>query len=118
MDPKHIYKIFRPSEWDDFQSSGQFAGSLDDLRDGFIHFSTNAQVPGTLAKYYTDRKDIVLAKIVADGLGDDLKYETSRGGQAFPHLYAALSMSSVTQYWVLPADEDGLYAVEEILGAK
>jgi len=115
MYPSYIYKIFRPAEWESFQRINQFDGSPDDKRDGFIHLSTGHQVPGTLAKYYTDGKDIILAKVNAESLGPDLKYEVSRGGAEFPHLFAPLKMSSVSRHWVLSPDSDGLYAVDDLL---
>jgi uncharacterized protein (DUF952 family) len=111
---KTIYKIFRKREWAAAQRAGQFAGSPDDLRDGFIHFSTAAQLRGTLAKYFTAESEIVLAAIDARALGDSLKWEVSRGGMMFPHLYASLPMEAVRQVtrhrrdksgeFILPAD--------------
>ena len=115
MRPHHIYKIFRPSEWDDFTNSGLFTGSLDDKRDGFIHFSTLVQVPGTLDKYYTDKIDVIIAQILSQDIEKDLKYETSRGGMEFPHLYADLNIETVNQYWLISARDDGSYDIAEIL---
>ncbi len=94
---KTIYKIFCASEWSAAQRARQFAGSPDDIRDGFIHFSTAEQLRGTLAKYFMAESEIVLAAIDASALGDGLKWEVSRGGMKFPHLYASLPLDAVRQ---------------------
>lgn len=96
-DTKTIYKIFRIEEWSSAQAAGQFAGSDDDIRDGFIHFSTAEQLRGTLAKYFAAESEIVLAAIDASALGDSLKWEVSRAGMKFPHLYASLPLDAVRQ---------------------
>jgi uncharacterized protein (DUF952 family) len=114
MPPEFIYKIFRPHEWESLQAARIFAGSADDLRDGFIHFSTSEQLAGTLAKYYTDGADIVLAEVRGEALGDTLKYEISRGGDAFPHLYAPLHGSAINRNWVIAANAYGGYVLPEL----
>ena len=113
--PKSVFKIFRPAEWEYLSDNKVFDGSVDDKRDGFIHLSTADQVAGTLAKYYTDGQDIILAQISTNLIAEHLKYETSRGGQDFPHLYKPLKMSAISQHWRLPARNDGSYAVSHIL---
>lgn len=95
-----IYKISGHAAWAQAQSAGAFHGSPDDLKDGYIHFSTRDQLAGTLAKYYAGRDDLVLAAIDPDRLGPALKWEPARGGALFPHLYAALSLADVA--WVEP----------------
>lgn len=85
----------RAREWADARAAGTYAGSPDDRRDGFIHFSDAAQVAGTLEKHFAGRDDLVLACIDAEPLGAALKWEVSRKGVAFPHLYADLPMSAV-----------------------
>ena len=89
-----IFKIFRPAEWADFRASGRFAGSADDLRDGFIHLSESAQVPGTLAAHFAGEPGLVVAEVA---VADDpaLKWGTSRRGEAFPHLYRPLLLADV-----------------------
>lgn len=89
-----VYKIFRGPEWADFQATGHFAGSADDGRDGFIHLSTAEQLQGTLDKHFAGESGLVVAEL---SLGDDehLKWEESRGGQKFPHLYRALRLADV-----------------------
>jgi len=94
---KTIYKIFRIDEWSSAEREGRFLGSPDDNRDGFIHLSTAEQLHGTLAKHFVDENEIVLAAIEVSMLGDNLKWEISRGGMRFPHLYAALSLDAVSK---------------------
>jgi uncharacterized protein (DUF952 family) len=90
-----IYKILRAAEWQDAERDGVFRGSPDDRRDGFIHCSTAEQTPGTYEKYFAGQPGLVLAAIDAKALGAALKWEPSRGGALFPHLYGDLSLSAV-----------------------
>lgn len=90
-----IYKILRAAEWQDAERAGAFRGSPDDQRDGFIHFSTAEQTPGTYEKYFAGVAGLVLAAIDAEALGPALKWEPSRGGALFPHLYGDLPLSAV-----------------------
>lgn len=92
-----IYKICRKSEYDAARREGVFTGSVDDKRDGFIHFSTYAQVRGTLEKHFSGETDLHLLAINSDHLTPDLKWEISRGGEKFPHLYKELDMSLVDE---------------------
>ena len=93
--PTTIYKIFRAEEWHAAQRDGVFRGSPDDIRDGFIHFSSAEQTPGTFEKYFAGQGGLVLAAIYADALGPALKWEASRGGTLFPHLYGDLPLMVV-----------------------
>jgi uncharacterized protein (DUF952 family) len=102
-----IYKICEREAWRAAEAAGAFRGSDVDLRDGFIHFSTAAQVAETAAKWFAGRDDLVLAAIDADALGADLRWEPSRGGALFPHLYAPLSFSTVRWTRALPLGADG-----------
>jgi uncharacterized protein (DUF952 family) len=90
-----IYKICRPDEWVTAEHAGIFRGSPDDRRDGFIHFSTAAQVPGTVQKYFAGESGLLLVAVDAAKLGAALKWEPSRGGALFPHLYGDLSLTAV-----------------------
>ena len=90
-----IYKVCSQTEWAAAVAAGSYAGSADDARDGFIHFSTAAQLPGTAAKYFAGRTDLVVLEVDADLLGRDLRFEPSRGGDLFPHLYGALPLNAV-----------------------
>lgn len=86
---------------------GLFAGSADDKRDGFIHLSTAAQLTGTVAKHFAGREGLWLAEVDLDALGDKVRWEPSRGGEDFPHLYGDLPLDCVVAYSPLERDEDG-----------
>jgi uncharacterized protein (DUF952 family) len=88
-----IYKICPRQEWDDAVAEGVFRGSAVDRRDGFIHFSDEAQVEGTLRLHFAGQKDLVLVGVDAGDLAPQLRYEPARGGQMFPHLYGELATS-------------------------
>lgn len=92
-----IIKLLRAAEWAKFQADGVFAGSPDDLRDGYIHFSTPDQAAATLAKWFAGEAGVVALTIDADGLGEALKWEPARGGQLFPHLYRPLRLDEVIE---------------------
>lgn len=102
-----IYKILRRPEWDAFRAAGETAGAPIDLTDGYIHFSTAAQVAETAAKHFATESDLVLVAVNADALGPDLKWEPSRGGQLFPHLYRVLRLSDVVWDKSLPLGATG-----------
>ena len=93
-----IYKVCEQSLWRAAEACGQFRGSADDARDGFIHFSTAPQLAGTMAKHFAGQSGLVLIAVDPDGLGAALKWEPSRGGDLFPHLYGPLPLSAVR--WV------------------
>ncbi len=88
------YKIFRAEEWAQFVDNGEFAGSADDLRDGFIHLSGADQLQGTLSKHFGGESGLVVAEVAVDG-DPALKLEKSRGGKLFPHLYRPLKLSDL-----------------------
>lgn len=92
-----IIKLLRAAEWAQFQADGVFAGSPDDLRDGYIHLSTPEQMPGTAAKYFAGEVGAAALTLNADTLGDHLRWEASRGGQLFPHLYRPLRLAEVIE---------------------
>lgn len=88
-----VYKILRPVEWEEAKANTAYMGSADDIRDGFIHFSTAAQMPGTAHKYFTDIDEIYVLAFADDVFPSDMmKWEKSRGEQLFPHLYAPLNI--------------------------
>lgn len=111
-----VYKILTLEGWDIFRMRGEYLGSLDDKRDGFIHLSTKAQIQGTLDKHYKAVSKVIIAEFEAAKMGAALKYEISRGGAAFPHLYGPLKLAHMTQFWPLSAGPQGGYAVADILG--
>ena len=98
----HIYKILRPAEWAELPARGETAGAPVDVADGFVHFSTAAQLPGTAAKHFAGEDGLILAAVDTGALGDALRWEVSRGGAEFPHLYAALRRDDVTWHAPLP----------------
>ena len=95
-----IYKISNRTDWENAQQAGVFTGAAVDLADGFIHFSSASQVAETAARHFSGLDDLVLAAIDPVPLGEDLKWETSRGGALFPHLYGALPMAGLC--WAVP----------------
>jgi len=102
-----VYKIVAAKEWTEAEAAGVFMGASVDRADGFIHFSTALQAPDTAAKWFAGRDDLTLAAIDAEALGEDLRWEPSRGGALFPHLYAALPMSAVVWSRPLLLGSDG-----------
>ncbi|MDJ0859900.1 MAG: DUF952 domain-containing protein [Dinoroseobacter sp.] len=102
-----VFKIFRAEEFAAFEAIGESSGAPIDLEDGYIHFSTAEQVRETAAKHFAGEDDLVLLALEADALGDALKWEPSRGGQLFPHLYRNLSSADVLWVQPLPLDENG-----------
>ena len=112
---KTIYKISPRQAWDDAGKAGIFTGAPVDVADGYIHFSAAHQVRETAAKYFHGQPDLILAAINADALSDALKWEPSRGGDLFPHLYAPLPMSAVLSVIPLPLDKGGTPVVPELL---
>ena len=99
-----IYKICERALWEAAEAERVFVGSSADTRDGFILFSTAAQLAGTAAKHFAGLKDLILVAVDADALGGELKWETSRGGELFPHLYAVLPLSAVQ--WAKPLPDE------------
>jgi uncharacterized protein (DUF952 family) len=102
-----IYKICRAAEWRAAEQAGVFRGSAVDLRDGFIHFSAADQVAETAARHFAGQTDLLLIHVDADALGDALRWEVSRGGALFPHLYGDLRMEAVIRAEPLPLGPDG-----------
>jgi uncharacterized protein (DUF952 family) len=102
-----IYKICPESLWQKAEKAGRFDGAPIDLADGFIHFSTAEQVRETAAKHFAGQPDLLLVAVPAEPLGAALKWEVSRGGALFPHLYAQLDPSAVLWVKPLPLGADG-----------
>ena len=95
-----IYKIFRGPEWADLRARGESAGAPVDLADGYVHFSTADQAAETAAKHFAGEDGLMLLAIESERLGEALKWEPSRGGALFPHLYRELRLSDVA--WAQP----------------
>jgi uncharacterized protein (DUF952 family) len=114
---RYIYKVLTLDQWTDFQANNVFTGSPVDLVDGYIHMSCAAQLKETLDKWYKDQVKVALLKIEAAVIERDLKYEVSRGGAEFPHLFADLPMSAVGQVWLVSPDA-GVYRLPTDLTAN
>ncbi len=102
--PMRIYKILRASEWADLQARGETQGAPIDVADGFVHFSTAAQAQETAAKHFAGAEGLILAALEADDLGPALKWEVSRGGDKFPHLYGPLRLVDIIWHAPLPLE--------------
>ena len=113
--PPTVYRILTRQAWEAAASLGRYTGSEHDVRDGFIHFSTAAQVAETAAKHYAGLEDLVLLSVPVAALGSALRWEVSRGGALFPHLYAALRTSHVARVDPLPLDERGRHVLPSVL---
>lgn len=101
-----IYKICDTAIWKDAVTEGRFRGAGIDLEDGYIHFSTASQVEETAQRHYRNRPDLVMVAVETDGL--DIVWESSRGGDLFPHLYADLPVASAVSVVPLTCDENGV----------
>jgi uncharacterized protein (DUF952 family) len=109
-----IYKICPRDLWREAEARGRFDGAPVDLADGFIHFSTAEQAPETAAKHFADQQDLLLIAVETALLGEALRWEVSRGGALFPHLYAPLPLSAVRWVKPLPLDPVGQHAFPEM----
>jgi uncharacterized protein (DUF952 family) len=108
------YRLATPDRWAEIMTDGQFDGDPHDVADGFIHLSAAHQVEGTLVKHYNDHERLVLVEIDLTALGDTVKWEVSRGGEKFPHVFGSIPVSAVRgirhvlrnedKDWVLPND--------------
>lgn len=90
-----IYKVMRPAELAEFETMERSSGSADDRRDGFIHFSLSSQLPATLARHFSGEDDLTLLGFESTDFGTDLKWEWSRGGDSFPHVYGTMELSQI-----------------------
>ena len=104
-----IYHICRREEWEAARKTGRYLGSSQDKADGFIHFSDASQVKASAARHRAGQSGLALLAVDAARLGPALKWEPSRGGALFPHLYGPLPMQAVLSVHDLPLDADGLH---------
>lgn len=109
-----IYKIVPASLWQEAKEAGIFTGAAIDLLDGYIHFSTASQAKETAARHFSGQADLLLVAVDGAALGEKLVYEPSRGGDLFPHLYAALPLSAVLWEKLLPLGADGTHQFPEM----
>jgi Uncharacterized protein conserved in bacteria len=112
-----IYHICSRREWEAIRNGDRYEGSPQDRADGFIHFSTAAQLAESAARHYAGQHDLVLLEVDAGSLGPALKWEPSRGGQLFPHLYGPLPLTSVRRTADLPLGPDGRHVLPWGLGS-
>ena len=108
-----IYKICPEALWHEAQALGRFDGAPVDLADGYIHFSTGAQVRETAARHFAGKDGLLLVAIEADELGKRLRYEVSRGGALFPHLHGTFDPKIAVWVKPLPLGADGIPLVPE-----
>ena len=108
-----IYKISPRDDWQRALKAGVYTGAQIDLQDGYIHLSAAAQVTETAAKHFAGQDDLVLVAVEAARLGGALKWEPSRGGALFPHLYGPLPMEAVQSAEALPLGPDGSHVFPE-----
>jgi uncharacterized protein (DUF952 family) len=101
------YKLVDAGEWATARAAGAYAGSSVDRADGFIHMSTAAQLAETARRHYAGQTGLVLVEVALDRVGEALKWEASRGGDLFPHLYAPLPLAAATGERSLAVDADG-----------
>lgn len=109
-----VYKICTGDEWRDAERAGAFRGAAIDLADGYIHFSTGAQVVETAARHFAGKDSLVLVAVASVALGPALKWEPSRGGALFPHLYGVLTPDAVLWVKPLPLGTDGRHVFPEL----
>ena len=109
-----IYKIRPQALWREAERRGTFAGAPIDLQDGYIHFSTAEQALATAARHFAGRDGLVLIAVETAALGDALRYEPSRGGALFPHLYGPLKLDAVRWVRKLPLGPDGRHVFPEL----
>ena len=112
---RKIYKICPASAWREAERQGVYRGSADDVRDGFIHFSTASQVAGTAKKHFFGQTGLFLIEVDADVLGKALRWETSRNDELFPHLYGELDLGAVTGVLSMLAQSDGNHDIPELV---
>ena len=109
MNELFAYKVLTAEQFDQFKADGVFKGALVDLADGYMHMSTREQAADTVAKHFAGQDRLVMLMIDLAPFGDAVKWEVSRGGALFPHLYGELPMSAVAGKVVLRIGDDGLH---------
>jgi len=105
--PQTAYKVLTADEMAALERDGTFAGAPVDVADGYIHLSTADQLTATVDKHFAGRSDLHVAAVDLGSFGESLKWEESRGGELFPHLYAPLPLETVIAYGPLERDDDG-----------
>ncbi len=111
---RRIYKICSASAWREAERQGVYRGSADDIRDGFIHFSSPSQLAETAKKHFFGQTGLFLIEVDADALGEALRWEVSRNDELFPHLYGELDLGAVTAVLDMRARSDGTHDIPEL----
>ncbi|TDC40240.1 DUF952 domain-containing protein [Micromonospora sp. 15K316] len=111
-----IYKLLPTTEWDDARAAGHLVGTAVDHQDGFIHLSGHDQVVETVRRHFAGATGLTLLTVDPARLGDRLRWESSRGGELFPHLYGPLPVAAVVEAQALPADVPAADAVAALIG--
>lgn len=112
MTDRLIYKIAPAALWAEAEAAGRFTGSPVDLADGYIHFSTAAQVHETARRHYAGQSDLLLVAVDTGVIGPKLRWEPSRGGELFPHLYEPLDLAHVAWVRPMPLGADGVHDID------
>ena len=112
MNLKYIFKIIDSEEWQKAKETGAYLGSSKDIQDGFIHFSGEDQVKGTLEKYYLKQENLVLLKVETLKL-DHLIWEQASDGNMFPHLYSALDLSNIVDEFEINLTDNGIHELPD-----
>lgn len=115
MQTKNVYKIVSAAEWQHACRIGEYEGSSDDKRDGFIHLSASTQIAGTLEKHFFPQTELVLVRFCSKDLISNLKWEPSRGGAHFPHYYGPLPTHLATQLEPIRLNTNGQYVIPELM---
>ena len=113
MNLKYIYKIINKDDLEKAKSNGTYSGSSKDIKDGYIHFSGDDQIVGTLKKFYQNQKDLILLKVDTLKL-DHLVWEQASDGTMFPHLYSPLDISNVVDEFDITLDDEGNHVLPDI----
>lgn len=109
-----IFRIAAPEALAAAAVSGQYEGEAHDRADGFIHASTREQLAGTLAAHYADAERLAVAEITLEALGESVKWEASRGGELFPHIYGVIPWAAVASVHLLTRDDEGWRLPQEL----
>ncbi len=117
MGQERVYHLCRRTDWEAARRSGTYHGSADDRRDGFLHFSTAAQVVESAVRHRAGDPDLLLLTVSVSALGRALRWERSRADQLFPHLYGPLPVDSVIAAEPLPLGEDGRHQFPPLRGS-
>jgi uncharacterized protein (DUF952 family) len=109
---KRIYKVLTGEQWARAEAGGPVEAPVD-VADGYVHFSSAAQLQGTLDKWFSGQSGLVLAAFPVDDFGPELKWEKARGGELFPHVYGVVRAGQAVSLWLLDLDGDGRPIVPE-----